>query len=392
MVTSASDRKGGGIDRMEQVEAVVVGAGVVGLAIARRLALAGREVIVLEAADAIGTGNSSRNSEVIHAGIYYPAGSLKARLCVAGRDALYAYCKSRGIAHRRTGKLIVALAEDDPAALTGLEAKARANGVDDLTRLDRAAARRLEPALECRGALLSPSTGIVDSHGLMLALQGEAEARSAMIAFNSPVLGGRADDGRIAVRVGGAAPMELGCRVLVNAAGLAAQGLARTLAGVPADTIPPLHYAKGNYFTLGGPSPFSRMIYPLPEADALGIHVVLDLAGRTRFGPDVEWIDAPDFAVSTGRADRFYESIRRYWPDLPDGALQPGYVGIRPKLGPAGAPPADFAVHGPETHSVPGLVNLYGIDSPGLTASLAIADEVATRLGDASAQASHSGR
>ena len=370
---------------MEHVEAVVVGAGVVGLAIARRLALAGREVIVLESADAIGTGSSSRNSEVIHAGIYYPAGSLKARLCVAGRDALYAYCESRGIAHRRTGKLIVALADDDPAALAGLAANARGNGVDNLARLDRAAARRLEPALECHGALLSPSTGIVDSHGLMLALQGEAEGRGGIVAFNSPVLEGRAEDGRIVVRVGGAATMELGCRMLVNAAGLAAQGLARALVGVPADTVPPLFYAKGNYFTLGGPSPFSRMIYPLPESDALGIHTVLDLAGRTRFGPDVEWVDAPDYGVSTGHADQFYESVRRYWPELPDGALQPDYVGIRPKLDPAGAPPADFAIHGPETHSVPGLVNLYGIDSPGLTASLAIAEEVAARLGDGDA-------
>ena len=370
---------------MEQAEAVVVGAGVVGLAIARRLALAGREVIVLESADAIGTGSSSRNSEVIHAGIYYPAGSLKARLCVTGRDALYAYCESRGIAHRRTAKLIVALTDDDPAALAGLAANARGNGVDNLARLDRAAARRLEPALECHGALLSPSTGIVDSHGLMLALQGEAEGRGGMVAFNSPVLDGRAEYGRIVVRIGGAATMELGCRMLVNAAGLTAQGLARALVGVPADTVPPLIYAKGNYFTLGGPSPFSRMIYPLPEADALGIHTVHDLAGRTRFGPDEEWVDAPDYGVSTGHADQFYESVRRYWPELPDGALQPDYVGIRPKLGPAGAPPADFAIHGPETHSVPGLVNLYGIDSPGLTASLAIAEEVAARLGDGDA-------
>lgn len=362
----------------ESVETLVIGAGVVGLAIARRLALAGREVVVLEAADAIGTGTSSRNSEVIHAGIYYPEGSLKGRYCVAGRDAMYAYCQAHDVEHRRLGKLVVATTDDEMKALSVVEKKAVANGCDDLEWLDGEAARELEPALRCQGALLAPSTGIVDSHGFMLSLQGEAEARGAMFAFNSPVVSGEARrEGGIMLRVGGESAMEIVCQTLVNSAGLGAQAVAASITGVPAETIPRLYYAKGNYFTLSGRNPFSRLIYPVPGSASLGLHLGIDLGGQAKFGPDVEWIDTPDYEVSLEREPIFYESIRRYWPGLPDGALLPGYVGVRPKLVPAGSPPADFAIHGPETHGVPGLVNLYGIESPGLTSSLAIADHVA---------------
>ena len=365
---------------MEQVEVVVIGAGVVGLAAARRLARAGREVIVLEAEETFGSGISARNSEVIHAGIYYPQGSLRARLCVAGKPALYEFCASHGVAHARGGKLIVATSVDELAVLGELEVKAANNGVHDLQRLDGAQAQALEPALRCHGALLSPSTGIIDTHGYMLALIGEIEAAGGMLALNSPVRGGRVGDRGMVLDVGGEAPMELRCRCLVNAAGLGAQAIAHGLDGLARGTIPPLYYAKGNYFTLTGASPFSRMIYPVPGAHALGVHVVLDLAGRTRFGPDIEWIEEPDYAVSPERAASFYEAIRRYWPGLPDGALEAGFAGVRPKLTPAGSAMADFVIQGPESHGIAGLVNLYGLESPGLTSSLAIADEVARRL------------
>ncbi len=366
---------------MERIEAIVVGAGVIGLATARRLALAGREVVVLEAADSFGTGISSRNSEVIHAGIYYPQGSLKARLCVAGQRALYEYCESRAVACARLGKLIVATSDNQLAALSDLAARAAKNGVDDLIRLDGAQANEMEPALHCRGALLSPSTGIVDSHGYMLAMLGEIEAAGGVLALNSPVRGGRVENGGIVLEVGGATPLALRCQILVNAAGLGAQAIAHGLDGLAEESIPPLYYVKGNYFTLKGASPFSSLIYPLPETDALGIHVVIDLAGRTKLGPDIEWIETPNYDVSADRAQAFYESVRRYWPGLPDDALEPGYAGVRPKLTQAGGGMPDFVIQGPETHAVAGLVNLYGIDSPGLTASLAIADEVAAKLG-----------
>ena len=366
---------------MEQVEAIVIGAGVVGLAAARRLARAGCEVIVLEAADAHGTGISSRNSEVIHAGIYYPQGSLKARLCVAGKAALYDFCESRAVAHGCIGKLIVATSDTELAVLSDLETRAAINGVNDLIRLDATRAREMEPALHCRGALLSPSSGIVDGHGYMLALLGEIEAADGVLALNSPALGGRVEDSGIVVEIGGPAPLELRCRLLVNAAGLAAQALAHGLDGLARESIPPLYYAKGNYFTLMGSSPFSRLIYPVPESDALGVHVVLDLAGQTKFGPDIEWVEKPEYDVSADRAATFYKSVRRYWPELPDGALEPGYAGVRPKLTAAGAGITDFVIQDAESHGVAGLINLYGIDSPGLTASLAIADEIATRLG-----------
>jgi L-2-hydroxyglutarate oxidase LhgO len=365
----------------ERVDCAVIGAGVVGLAVARRLALAGREVVVLEAADAIGTETSSRNSEVIHAGIYYPTGSLKARLCVAGKEALYAYCQARGIPHKRLGKLIVATNEREETGLAALEAKAEANGVYDLTRLGAAEVRRLEPAVRCTAALLSPSTGILDSHAFMLSLQGEAEAAGAAIAFETPLLRGEPAPGGVLIETGGAAPMRLHCTLVVNCAGLDAPALSRRVAGVA--HIPADYLAKGSYFTLSGRSPFTRLIYPMPEPGGLGVHVGLDMAGQARFGPDVEWVDERRYDVDPRRAEKFYAAVRRYWPDLRDGALQPGYSGIRPKISAPGAPAADFAIHGPAETGVPGYAALYGIESPGLTASLAIADAVAEKLGAA---------
>lgn len=365
---------------VEEADCVVVGAGVVGLAIARELARAGRDVIVLEATDSIGSGTSSRNSEVIHAGIYYPAGTLKARLCVEGRERLYHYCAERGVAHRRCGKLIVAADPAQAGKLDELKGKAAANGCDDLVVLDGAGVRALEPRVSAAAGLLSPSTGIVDTHGLMLAYQGEAEDHGAMIAFASPIVGGEVTPGGIEIRTGGAEPMRLRCRTLVNAAGLHAQEVAHSIAGLPAGTIPPRHLARGNYFSLAGRPPFTRLIYPVPEPGGLGIHATIDMGGQVRFGPDVEWVDGIEYDVDPRRADRFYAAIRRYWPDLPDGALLPAYSGIRPKLVPAGTPDADFVIQGPEIHGVDGLVNLYGIESPGITASLALAREIGERL------------
>ncbi|SME97537.1 L-2-hydroxyglutarate oxidase LhgO [Tistlia consotensis] len=375
---------------VEQIDAVVIGAGVVGLACARALALSGREVIVLEAAGAIGTGTSSRNSEVIHAGIYYPAGSLKARACVSGKRALYAYCASHGVEHRRCGKLIVATDESQLPGLKELSEKAAANGVDDLTYMTPREAAVLEPAVRCVGALFSPSTGILDSHGLMLAYQGDAEAAGAMLAFDAPVLGGAVLGGAAGIRleVGGAAPMELEARTVVNSAGLGASAVAASLSGLPAATIPRTWYAKGNYYTLAGRSPFGRLIYPMPEKAGLGVHVTVDLGGQARFGPDVEWVDSPDdYDVDPRRAEAFYDAVRRYWPELPDGALLPGYAGMRPKLQAPGEPAADFLVQGSASHGVPGLVNLYGIESPGLTASLALAGLVLERLAEGASAA-----
>jgi L-2-hydroxyglutarate oxidase LhgO len=362
---------------MDRVECVVIGAGVIGLAIARRLAQAGREVIVLEAAEGIGTVTSSRNSEVIHAGIYYKAGSLMARMCVEGKRALYAYCRDHGIPHRNCGKLIVATTPNETARLQSIKAHAEANGVLDLQTLDGPAARAIEPALNCDAALLSPSTGIIDSHAYMLALRGDAEDAGAAFAFHTPLLQAQVTPEGIDLEIGGDAPMALQCGLLVNAAGLGALPLARRIAGMPIDLIPPAYFAKGNYFSCSARAPFSHLIYPVPEPGGLGVHLTLDMAGQARFGPDVEWIDTVDYAVDPSRAERFYPAIRRYWPTLPDGALMPSYSGIRPKIVPPAVAVQDFLIQGPGDHGVAGLINLFGIESPGLTSSLAIADYVA---------------
>ncbi|RST53210.1 NAD(P)/FAD-dependent oxidoreductase [Variovorax sp. MHTC-1] len=364
---------------MDEFDCAVIGAGVVGLAVARALAQKGREVIVLEAEGAIGTGTSSRNSEVIHAGIYYPEGSLKARLCVEGKQLLYDYATKRGLPHRRCGKLIVATAPAQVAQLEAIAAKARANGVDDLVLLSREEARAMEPNLECLAALHSPSTGIVDSHALMLSLQGDLEDAGGVVALKSAVVRAEcADDAIVLLAQDGTA---LHCNSVVNAAGLAAPALARRFEGLPASAVPSAHFAKGSYFTLAGRAPFSHLIYPVPEAAGLGVHLTLDLGGQAKFGPDVQWVDSPDdLVVDPKRGDGFYAEVRKYWPALSDGALIPGYAGIRPKISGPGEPARDFLVEGPATHGVPGLVNLFGIESPGLTSSLAIGRHVAALL------------
>jgi L-2-hydroxyglutarate oxidase LhgO len=371
-----------GEGRVDEVEAVVVGAGVIGLAAARALALKGKEVVVLEKAYTIGFETSSRNSEVIHGGLYYPKGSLKATACVEGRQRLYKYCEGHGVPHAALGKLIVATSEDEIPGVEKIEAAAKANGVDNLEWLSVAEAQRLEPELHCVAALLSPSTGIIDSHALMLAYQGEAEANGAMVAFKTPLLGGRVLADGFELDVGGDEPATIRCRYLINAAGLLAPALARSIEGIPLDTIPPAYFCRGCYFTLAGKTPFKRLIYPVPVPGGLGVHITLDLAGQARFGPDVEWIDDVDYSVDPRRCDSFYAAVRRYWPGLKDGALQPGYAGIRPKISGPNDPAADFSVQGPTEHSVPGLVNCYGIESPGLTASLPLADAVVQKLID----------
>lgn len=363
---------------MDRVDAVVIGAGLVGLAVARALATAGREVVILESEDAIGTHTSSRNSEVIHAGIYYPQGSLKARACVQGRQRLYAYCAERGVPHRRCGKLIVATDAAQREELEGIRQRAHANGVTDVVRVSPAQACAMEPELHCVSALHSPSTGIIDSHALMLAYLGDAERAGAMLALKSPLAKGVVRTGGIELHVAGAEPI-LAAQV-VNSAGLRAPSLARRIDGYPAELAPPELYAKGNYYSLAKRPPFSRLVYPVPEPGGLGVHVTLDLGGRVRFGPDVEWVDRIDYTVDPRRAERFYAAIWRYWPGLPDGALEPDFAGIRPKISGKDAPAADFLVQGPRAHGVPGLVNLFGIESPGLTASLPLADSVLGQL------------
>jgi L-2-hydroxyglutarate oxidase LhgO len=365
---------------VDEIECVVIGAGVIGLAAARALALLGHEVVILDRAPTIGFETSSRNSEVIHGGLYYPQGSLKARSCVAGRRLLYAYCREYGVPYARLGKLIVAADESEIGGLEEIAAAARANGVDDLEWLDAAAARRLEPEIRCAAALLSPSTGIIDSHALMLAFLGEAEAAGAALVLRTPVEGGRICESGFELSVGGAEPTALRCHTLVNAAGLHAPALARAIAGIPPQTIPPAYFCRGVYFTLTGDTPFRHLIYPVPVPGGLGTHLTLDLAGQARFGPDVEWIAAIDYAVDPARGEAFYAAVRRYWPGLRDGALQPGYAGIRPKISGPGEPAADFLVQGPTRHGVPDLVNFYGIESPGLTASLSLAEEAMRQL------------
>ena len=362
---------------MDRVECVVVGAGVVGLAVARGLARAGREVIVLEREGLIGSHTSARNSEVIHAGIYYPKDSAKARLCVRGREMLYSYCESRGVPYLRIGKIIVATASEQEGELTKIAAAAAANGVDDLRPLGTAELRAMEPALRGVAGLLSPSTGIIDSHALMLAYQGEFEAAGGVVALSTGFCAARpVREGFVVEAESGSDRVTLGCDLLVNAGGLFAGEVAAGIEGLAAPWARRIFYCKGNYFGLAARVPFSHLIYPVPERDGLGTHLTLDLAGRGRFGPDTEWISGIDYGLDARRGDGFYAAIRRYWPELPDGALAPDYTGIRPKLSPAGGPATDFLIEGEAAHGIPGLVNLYGIESPGLTASLAIAEEV----------------
>ncbi len=363
------------------VDTVVVGAGVVGLAVARHLAARGAEVLVLEANAGPGEGISARSSEVIHAGLYYPPGTLKARLCVAGREALYAYLAERALPHRRTGKLVVAVTAAELPRLAALARQATANGVTGLEMLHGADLARKEPALTAAAALWVPHTGILDTHQLLLALQGDAEAEGALVVPHSPVIAAEpGTDGGAVLAVGGAEPMRLGCRQLVNAAGLGAIPLARSLHGADAPGLPTPFLAKGQYFALQAPAPFSHLIYPLPEDGGLGVHLTFDLAGRVRFGPDVTWVETPDLTVDPTAAPAFAASIRRWWPDLPEDALTPDYAGVRPKIVGPGDPAADFRVDGPAVHGLPGVVHLFGIESPGLTACLALAEAVGRAL------------
>lgn len=360
---------------MDQVDCVVVGAGVVGLAVARALAQAGREVWVLEAADAIGTGVSSRNSEVIHAGLYYPRGSLKARLCVQGNALLYAYCESRGVAHKRCGKLIVATEPAQLSMLNDIANSAQCNGVPGMRLLDADEVKHLEPELVCQAALLSASTGIVDSHALMVSLQADVERSGGTVVLRCGLTS--ADLASPGPQLSLADGTQLACKLLVNAAGLNAPLLARHFNGLAPEKVPHAFYTKGNYFSLLGRAPFKHLVYPVPEPGGLGIHLTLDLGGQAKFGPDVQWVDSPsDYTVELSRAQVFQERIRRYWPGLPDHALAPAYAGIRPKISGPGDAAADFVIQGPADHGHPGLINLFGIESPGLTSALAIGDEV----------------
>jgi len=362
------------------IDCLVIGAGAVGLACAVALARRGREVLVVEATGVIGSGTSSRNSEVIHAGIYYPTGSLRHRLCVAGRRKLYAYLAKRGVAHRKCGKLIVATSAAEETQIAALHQRASQNEVESMALLTAAEALALEPNVNCVSALLSAETGIVDSHGYMLALRGELEDLGGMIALNAPVSGGRAlPSGGFEIEIGGASPARVRCNAIVNSAGLSARAVARTIEGLDDAHIPELVLAKGSYFGCSGRAAFTRLIYPAPVEGGLGVHLTLDLTGRMRFGPDVEWLASNDpaqvdYRVDTARSQSFYAAIRRYWAALPDGALAPDYSGCRPKLSGLGQPAADFRIDGPETHGITGLVNLFGIESPGLTASLAIGE------------------
>jgi L-2-hydroxyglutarate oxidase LhgO len=362
------------------MQVLVIGAGVVGLAVARAAARKGHEVVVAEAAAGIGTGTSSRNSEVIHAGLYYPTGSLRARHCVRGRRMLYEFCATHGVPHRQCGKLVVAVTPAELDKIETIAALGRANGVEDLELIGGNAARALEPELSCLGALHSPATGIVDGHGYMLALRGGLEDAGGAIAFATPVEGARRAGGQWSVRFGGSDRGEFCFDALVNCAGLGAQKLARAIEDYPASRVPRLVMAKGNYFSYAGKPAFTRLIYPPPMPGGLGVHVTLDLAGRMRFGPDVQWIESENYDVDPKRAAIFYDRIRTYWPGLGDGTLAPDYSGIRPKLTGAGEPQADFLIDAPAQHGLPGLVQLFGIESPGLTSALSIGEEVAGYL------------
>ena len=365
----------------ENVDCVVIGAGVIGLACARALAVEGREVIILEQADAIGTETSSRHSEVIHAGIYYEPGSLKARFCVEGKIKMYQFMEERGIPFKKLGKLIVATSEDQISALNQIKQRAESNGVMDLELLSHNEVIAREPNLRCITALWSPSTGVADSHSYMLGLQGDAESNGAMLAFFAPVESAELQDDGICLNVGGNDPMQLKAKTVINAAGLHTQRLTHGFKGFPKEKIPVWHYCKGNYYSLSGcKAPFNSLIYPAPEEAGLGVHLTLDLAGQARFGPDVEWIDEINYDVDPKRSNSFYAAVRKYWPDLPDDSLQPGYSGIRPKIQAPGEPATDYVIQGPHDHGVDGLVNLYAIESPGMTSSLAIGDYIVEML------------
>lgn len=365
---------------MDRVDSIVIGAGVVGLACARALAMAGKDVIVIERNYAFGMETSSRNSEVVHSGIYYPTGSLKASACVRGRDKLYAYCDEKHIGYKKLGKLIVATSEAEQGEIERLLVKGQQNGVDDLTLLTREETLAKEPYLNCTGALWSPSTGIVDSHYVMLAMQGDLEDHGGMVAFNTPVLSGDITDDGIIIETGGESPFTMKADLVINCAGLHAQDMAAKLSGFDASKIPPCYYARGVYFTLSGKSPFTHLVYPAPEPGGLGVHATLDLGGQCRFGPDVEWIDGIDYEVDPARGDIFYARIRKYWPDLKDGQLNADYAGIRPKVVAKGDPAGDFMIQGPDQHGCGPLINLFGIESPGLTSSMALAEDVLGRV------------
>jgi L-2-hydroxyglutarate oxidase LhgO len=365
---------------LETVDTVVIGSGVVGLAVARQLALTGREVLIIESEATFGTQTSARNSEVIHAGLYYPTNSLKAVLCVRGKELLYRYCAERGIPHRRLGKLLIATNESELPALANYAQRAAANGVP-LEPLTATEILQLEPAVCAIAGLYSKSTGILDSHQLMLALLGDAEQAGAMLVTHTPVVAGIIESDGFLLRTGGEDPFELRCRVLVNSTGLYAQELARRLNGFSTEFVPPTFYAKGHYFTLSGHAPFQHLVYPMPDHAGLGIHVTLDLGGQCKFGPDVSgWPISPDYSFDVGLEDKFYRAIRRYYPALPDGSLQPGYTGIRPKVTSPTQAAGDFIIQGPNVHGVSGLINLFGIESPGLTSCLAIAENVVEKL------------
>ena len=374
---------------MHDIETLIIGAGVVGLAIARKLAMAGQDVLVVEKNDIIGSETSARNSEVIHAGIYYPKDSFKARLCVEGKHLLYAHCASHGVPHKPLGKLIVASHPDQIPTLQSIREKAAANGVDDLRLLNEAETLAFEPDLGAVASLHSPSTGIIDSHAYMLSLQGDAEAHGCQIAFNTAAqsweaLGGDdgsgGDGGGFRVCFSGDEEMVLTCRNLIISGGLHSSDFASASAEPAAQNVRPTLFAKGNYFRLNGRAPFSHLIYPVPEPGGLGVHLTLDMGGQARFGPDVEWVDGLEYEVDPSRGDKFYAAIRSYWPNLPDGSLEPDYSGIRPKLVGPGEPAADFTFWTSKDHGLPGLVGLFGMESPGLTASLAIANHVHTLL------------
>ena len=360
--------------------AVIIGAGVVGLACARALARAGVDVIILEQHNDFGTETSARNSEVIHAGVYYSPGSLKATLCVQGKALLYQFCKDYGVDHRQCGKLIVATTAVQEAQLHTIKQKAEDNVVYDLVLINRAQAQALEPEVECTAALFSPSTGIIDSHGLMLAILGDAESHGAVLAVRTPVERIIAQNNHFEVLTGGDAPTSISANIVINSAGLHAAKVAATIEGLATQHVPTMRYAKGNYFSLSGKAPFSRLVYPIPEPGGLGVHYTIDMGGQGRFGPDVQWIDEIDYQVDATRGEKFYDQIRRYWPKLHDGALQPAYSGIRPKLVIAGEPDADFFIQGPQQHGITGLINLFGIESPGLTSSLAIAEQISRTI------------